>query len=195
MMQTMHGTAQRWTSAGLAAILLLLSVIGVGGCGPSRPAAGTGQPTGPTASPARVATMTMTSTMTPTLGAVTLHLGQTHARVTELVSVTVANGLPRTILVEDHQSECTVVTLERQEGSRWLAVAPCQLETPTRLVPIASGAAQTVTLRPEGGPQPRMWHARTYRFALHYSAPAEGQTSQAANAPAGTVYSQTFAIG
>jgi hypothetical protein len=137
----------------------------------------------------------MTMSVTPTPGAVTLHLGQTHARVTEAVSVTVANSLPRTILVEDHQSECTVVTLERQEGGGWLAVAPCQLETPTRLVPIASGATQMVTLRPEDGPQPRVWHAGTYRFALHYSAGAEAQTSRAAHAPAGTVYSQAFIIG
>ena len=187
----MHRTAQLWTSAGVVAPLLLL----IGGCGLSRPAVGAGQPGGPTASAARVATMTVI----PTPGAVTLHLGQTHAGVADVVSVTVANDLPLAIVVEDHQSECTVVTLERQEGGGWLAVAPCQLETPTRLLPIPSGAAQTVTLRPEGGPQPRVWQAGTYRFALHYSAGtetgAEGQTSRAALAPAGIVYSQTFTIG
>jgi hypothetical protein len=92
-----------------------------------------------------------------------------------------------------------VVTLERHEGGGWLAVAPCHLETPTRLVPIASGATQTVTLRPEGGPQSRVWHAGTYQFALHFSAGAETgaerQTDRAAPAPAGTVYSQSFTIG
>ena len=138
-------------------------------------------------------------TATPAPGAVTLHLGQTHAGVTDAVSVTVTNDLPQAILLEDHQSECTVVTLERQEGSGWLAVAPCQLETPTRVVPIPSGAAQTVMLRPEGGTQPRVWQAGTYRFALNYSAGAEngaeGQTNPAALAPAGVVYSQTFIIG
>ena len=138
-------------------------------------------------------------TVIPTSGAVTLHLGQTHVGVTDAVSVTVANALPLAIVVEDHQSECTVMTLERQEGGGWLAVAPCQLETPTRLLPIPSGAAQTVTLRPEGGPQPRVWQAGTYRFALHYSAGAEtggqGQTPQATLAPQGIVYSQMFIIG
>jgi hypothetical protein len=183
----MHRTAQRWTSPGFAAFLLLL----FGGCGLSRPAAGVGQSGGPTVSATRVATMTVT----PTPGAVTLHLGQTHAGVTDAVSVTVSNDLPTAILVEDHQSECTVVTLQRQEGGGWLAVAPCQLETPTRLLSILSGTAQTVTLRPEGGPQPRAWQAGTYRFALHYSAGAEGQTSRAALASAGIVYSQTFIIG
>jgi hypothetical protein len=134
-------------------------------------------------------------TANPTPGPVTLHLGQTHAGVTDAVSATIANDLPQAILVEDHQSECTVVTLERQEGGGWLAVAPCQLETPTRLVPIPSGTTQAVTLRPEGGPQPRVWQAGTYRFALRYSVGAEGQTSLAALAPAGAVYSQTFTIG
>jgi hypothetical protein len=138
-------------------------------------------------------------TVPPAPGAVRLHLGQTYASVTDAVSVTVANDLPVAILVEDHQSECTVVTLERQEGSGWLAVAPCQLETPTRLLLISSGTAQSVTLKPEGGSQPGMWQAGTYRFALHYSAGAEtggqGQTPQATLAPEGIVYSQMFIIG
>jgi hypothetical protein len=103
----MYGIAQRWTSAGLAATVLLL--IGVGGCGLARPAVGPGQPAGPTATGLTVTVM-MTVTVRPTPRAVTLHLGQMHARVTEAVSVTVtvtvANGLPRAILVEDHQSEC-----------------------------------------------------------------------------------------
>jgi hypothetical protein len=187
----MHRTARRWTSAAFAALLLLL----LGGCGLSRPAVGAGQSGGPTASATRVATTTATTRVIPTPGAVALRLGQMHAGVTDAVSVTVANDLPTAILVEDHQSECTVVTLERQEGGGWLAVAPCQLETPTRLLPIPSGTAQTVTLRPEGGPQPRLWQAGTYRFALHYSAGEEGQTNPAALAPAGIVYSQTFTIG
>ena len=113
----------------------------------------------------------------------------------DTVSVTVINGLPPPILVEDHQSGCTVVTLERQVDGGWLVVAPCQLETPTLLLSIPSGAAQTVTLRPAGGPQPRVWQAGTYRFALRYSAGDEGQTKSAALAPAAIVYSQTFTIG
>src|SRR5258706_3159265 len=187
----MHRTAQRWTSAAVAAPLLLL----LGGCGLSRPAVGAGQSGGPTASATRVATTAATTRVIHTPGGVTLRLGQQHAAVTDAVSVTVANDLPIAILVEDHQSECTVVTLERQEGGGWLAVAPCQLETPTRLLAIPSGTAQTLTLRPEGGPQPRLWQAGTYRFTLRYSAGEEGQTNPAALAPAGIVYSQTFTIG
>jgi hypothetical protein len=186
----MHRAAQRWTTAGLVAILLLLGE----GCGLSHPGVGAGQPAGSTVTATREATMTAT----PAPGAVTLHLGQTYARLTDAVSVTVTNDLPQAIVVEDHQSECTVVTLQRQEGGGWQAVAPCQLETPTRLVSIPSGAAQTVTLRPEGGTQPQVWQAGTYRFAFNYSAAetgAEGQTSPADFAPAAVVYSQTFTIG
>ena len=185
----MRKTTQRWTSAGVAASLLLLFA----GCGLAHSAVGADQSAGPTASATRVATMTAIPTPSP--GAVTLRLGQTHSGVTDTVSVTVTNILPQAILVEDHQSQCTVVTLERQEGGGWLAVAPCLLETPTRLLPIPSGTAQTVTLRPEGGPQPRVWQAGTFRFALHYSAGTEGQTSRAALAPTTIVYSQTFTIG
>jgi hypothetical protein len=125
---------------------------------------------------------------------VTLRQGQTHAGVTDTLTVTVVNGLPAAIQVEDHQSDCTIVTLERQEGSGWRAVATCQLETPTRLLSIPPGATQIVTLKPAGGPQPGTWQAGTYRFALRYSA-AEGQASPAAFAPTGIVYSATFTIG
>jgi hypothetical protein len=125
---------------------------------------------------------------------VTLRPGQTHAGVTDTLTVTVVNDLPEAIQVEDHQSDCTIVTLERQEGSGWLAVASCQLETPTRLLSIPPGSTQTVTLKPEGGPPPGSWQAGTYRFALRYST-AQGQASPAAFAPTGTVYSQTFTIG
>src|SRR5258706_15329089 len=101
----MHRTAQRWTSAAVAGPLLLL----FGGCGLSRPAAGAGQSGGPTASATRVATATATTMEIPTPGAGTRRLGQTHSAVTDAVSGTVANDLPIGILVEDHQSECTVV--------------------------------------------------------------------------------------
>jgi len=181
----MSRTVKFRTSAGFVATLLLL----VTGCGQVGPATGAGQQGGATVSATKVATMT------PSSGAVTLRLGQAHAGVTDTVSVTVINGLPPPILVEDHQSECTVVTLERQVDGGWLVVAPCQLETPTLLLSIPSGAAQTVTLRPAGGPQPRVWQAGTYRFALRYSAGDEGQTKSAALAPAAIVYSQTFTIG
>jgi hypothetical protein len=181
----MSRTVQFRTSAAFVATLLLLLT----GCGQVRPATGAGQRGGATVSATKVATMT------PSSGAVTLRLGQAHAGVTDTVSVTVVNGLPPPILVEDHQSECTVVTLERQGDGGWLVVAPCQLETPTLLQSIRSGATQTVTLRPAGGLQPRMWQAGTYRFALSYSAGEDGQRSLAALAPAAIVYSQTFTIG
>jgi hypothetical protein len=194
----MRGTVQRWATAGFAAALLLL----LGGCGVSDPV-GASQPGGAMVIATASATGVTTMTVIPTPGAVTLHLGQTHAGVTDAVSVTVANGLPMEILVADHQSECTVVTLERQVGSGWLAVAPCQLETPTRLLPIAPGTTETPVLGPAGGPQARVWQAGTYRFTLHYSVDAEAsaevgaavQMSQAAPAPAGVVYSQIFTIG
>jgi hypothetical protein len=113
--------------------------------------------------------------------------------MTDMVSVTVVNGLQTAILVEDHQSECSLVTLERQVDSGWLVVAPCQLETPTLLQSIHSGAMETLTLRPAGGPQPRVWQAGTYQFALSYSASEEGMGT--ALSPAAVVRSQTFTIG
>jgi hypothetical protein len=134
-------------------------------------------------------------TATPTPGAVTLHLGQPHLGLTDAASVTLANGLSTAILVEDHQSQCTVVTLERQAGTGWLEMAPCQLETPTRLLSIAPGSRETLTLSPEGGLQAGTWQAGTYRFALRYGVGDEASASRATMVPAGVVYSPIFTIG
>lgn len=191
----MHRTAQHWTSAGF----VLLPLLFLSGCGPSGLSGGAGQQGAATPSTTASATRVATMTVTPPPGAVTLLLGQTHAGVTDAVSVTVANGLPTTIVVADHQSECTVVTLERQAGAKWLAVASCQLETPTRLLPIPSNAARTVKLQPADGPQPHVWQAGTFRFMLQYSTGAQTsagkQTNTATLAREVTVYSQTFTIG
>ena len=178
-------SVQRRTLAGFVATMLFLLM----GCGQVGPTTDAGQRGGATDGATKLATMTSTP------GAVTLRLGQAHAGMTDTVSVTVVNGLPTPILVEDHQSECTVVTLEQQVDGGWLAVAPCQLETPTLLQSIRSGATETVTLRPAGGPQPRVWQAGTYRFALSYSAGEEGQARLAALSPTAVVRSQTFTIG
>ena len=126
-MQMVRWSTPRWTSAGLAALLLPL----IAGCGLSSPAAGAGQTGTPTAEATTTATMT-----------VTLRPGQAHAGVTDTLTVTVVNDLPVAIQVEDHQSDCTIVTLERQVGGDWQAVASCQLETPTRLQSIPPGATQ-----------------------------------------------------
>jgi hypothetical protein len=130
-MQMVHWSTPRRTSAGLAALLLPL----IAGCALSGPAAGASQTGTPTASATTTATMT-----------VTLRPGQTHAGVTDTLTVTVVNGLPAAIQVEDHLSDCTIVTLERQEGSSWQAVALCHVETPTRLLSIPPGATQIVIL-------------------------------------------------
>jgi len=185
----MHRIAQRWAMADYAVILLLI----LGGCGVSGPV-GTGQSGAMTPGTTHVATMTAIPAV-PTPGAVMLNLGQAHASVTSAVSVTLANGLSKTIVVADHQSECTVVTLERRVGSTWLEVAPCPLETPTRLLPIAPGVLETLVLRPEGDLRPGTWQAGTYRFTLRYGVGDPAPASRASLVPAGVVYSQTFTIG
>jgi hypothetical protein len=58
--------------------------------------------------------------------------------VGETIKAKVANGLERTIVTWDHQSYCTILTMQRLESTgSWVDIALCPLETPTRLVRIS----------------------------------------------------------
>jgi hypothetical protein len=120
---------------------------------------------------------------------VALRLAQDHYGVGDSISVVVANGLPSEILTADHQSDCTVVTLELQMGGSWQAIASCRAEIVTRLVPIAAGTTLAQTLHPNGGVAPQAtWQPGTYRIMLSFF------TKGASASQALQVLSSTFTI-
>lgn len=122
-------------------------------------------------------------------GQVTATTDRAHYAPTDTIAVTLTNGLADGILAPDHQTNCTTVTLERQDGAMWQGQNHCRLMIATRLVPFAAGTATTVRLQPQvaavGGTA--AWTAGTYRVAFSYlfSAGASGIT----------VYSPNFTIG
>ncbi|GAC1460273.1 MAG: hypothetical protein PVSMB4_19260 [Ktedonobacterales bacterium] len=158
-----HRRPDCWPTIGLAAGLVLLA-----GCGLSG-ASGGGSGTG-----------------SPTPGQVTLATNQQRYAPSEPVVVTVTNGLAVRILAADHQSDCTVVTIERQNDQTWQPQNPCRLMSPTRLIPLDSGSAMTLQLQPPQGTGTAGWTPGTYRIALSYrhSASDEGTT----------IYSATFVV-
>src|SRR5262245_57321136 len=69
--------------------------------------------------------------------------------VTETILAKVTNGLEQTIATWDHQSYCTILTLQKLEPTgSWMDVAPCRLETPTRLVRIGPLTDVSVKIPP-----------------------------------------------
>ncbi|MGH9842320.1 MAG: immunoglobulin-like domain-containing protein [Blastocatellia bacterium] len=56
----------------------------------------------------------------------------------QAIQVTVDNNTDRTIRTFDHQTYCSIVTVQRLQDGNWINVGKCLLASPTRLVKIAS---------------------------------------------------------
>lgn len=138
-----------------------------------------------TEAPARV-TATPTSATPPLAGSVTLTLNQQRYSTYSLIIVTIHNGTQHTIWAADHQTNCTVLALERLAQGSWTRVGQCSLLTPTRIIPIAPGAVLAQRLSSSTG-----WISGIYRVSLnfHYGS---GATDLG---PGGVVHSATFSIG
>jgi hypothetical protein len=125
-----------------------------------------------------------------TSGEVTLSLDKQHYTASDAITVTITNGLATSIWVTDHQTNCTVVTVERQQDGHWQAVAPCLLMIATRMISLAPASLTPVRLLHAGTGLQNVWPAGTYRVKLSYRGAEE--TPGAVGA---TVYSEEFSIG
>ena len=97
---------------------------------------------------------------------VTVTVAQGQYATGDSIAASVVNGRSDAIRVADHQSGCTIVTVERQSGSSWQAQNPCLLRSPTRLVTLALGSVTAVSVSPPGGG----WAPGAYRVSLTYRA-------------------------
>lgn len=162
--------AIRWPALGLAAAIMLLA-----GCGLSSQTPGNGTSSGsatPTATPGHVSVTTNKPQYAPS----------------DTVAVTISNGLASDIVAADHQSNCTVVLIQRQDGQNWQPLNPCRVMTPTRLIPFGAGSTTPVQLQPPASAADHGWPSGTYRIAFSYRQQASF------SAPATTVYSAQFTV-
>jgi hypothetical protein len=93
-----------------------------------------------------------------------------------LISVVVANGLDRTIFTDDSKADCSIIILQRLEGTTWDDVPGCAQQRPPATVAIGPAHSRTVSLQPASsnfrigaGPEPALkagaYRAKyTYRF-------------------------------
>ena len=159
------------TTGTLALVLtgMVAALVTLGGCGVTAAETG-GNPT-PLASPtASLASPTASTEATGTAivrGLVTVTLGKTRFMPTEAITVSINNGLSASIFVADHQTRCSLVTIEQQSASGWQAVAPCRVLTPIGMVEIKAGTSNIQQVMASG--QPPAWLSGTYRVQLAYS--------------------------
>ena len=94
------------------------------------------------------------------IGSVSVTTDKSVYDVSETILAKVTNGIDRTIATWDHQSICSILTLQRLESTGgWVDIAPCPLETPTRLVRIGPHTEVFVKFPPGNSPG-------TYRLRL-----------------------------
>jgi hypothetical protein len=130
------------------------------------------------------------ATLTP--GQITVTTDNASYSACQNIPVVIANGLSSTIYAADHQTSCSIVTLQKQVGDTWQAVAGCPLETPTRLYAIKRDTAVAQTLHPGFGTlrsQSGGWAAGTYRIAFPWVSGEAGAPQRQQ-----LVYSSTFTI-
>ncbi len=174
-------------------LLLCLSLLLLAGCGYN------GTATTSTGSPATVTAVTaitpgatttaaaVTPSTTPNAhsGNVTVQLSASGYHAHEAITVTISNGTAQTISFADHQSNCTVVLLQRQNTANWDSVNLCKLMTLTRLLSLNAGKSTTAILQASG----TTWQTGTYRVAFGYSAGPDGSSG-----PATVAYSSVFQV-
>jgi hypothetical protein len=108
----------------------------------------------------------------------------------DTITLWAGNGLSQTIVTADHQTDCSIVTLQRQVSSAWQVVGTCNLATPTRVVELQTNTAQYIQLQPgAAGVQGASWQAGAYRVAFTY------HTGESSSSEGATVYSSQFTIG
>lgn len=136
---------------------------------------------------------TGTGSRTPVAaGKVTITVQQTALHNGD-IAATVQNGNASAIKVADHASNCTILTLQMQDGGNWTNSAACTSPTAPKLVDIAAGASLTVDLGTKALNTGATWSPGTYRLLIQFAlgaAPAPG--------PADMLYtatSDTFTLG
>jgi len=151
-------------------LVLTLAACGVTTAGEQQPGGTTsGTPTATAASTASSGGGTPVSSVPPT-GAVTLTTDQASYTTSSTILVTLTNHRSTSIFAFDHQTSCTILTLQRQTASGWQAVGGCALGRMTVQVEIQAGANMKITLAPAAGQiHPTPWPAGTYRAVLSYA--------------------------
>ncbi|MGH2478982.1 MAG: hypothetical protein ACRDHW_04935 [Ktedonobacteraceae bacterium] len=165
--------------------LLCLGLVLLAGCGYNGNATtSTGNSATATSVPRVTPATSPTATVMPTgthasgSGGVSVHLSASGYHAHDTIVVTITNGTSQTISFADHQSNCTIVLLQRQNATTWEPVSLCKLMILTRILSMDAGKSQTVSLHaPASG-----WQTGMYRVSFSYNGGASASRSPVAAA-------------
>ncbi len=136
------------------------------------------------------------TTTAATGGRVAVALAQKQYVEGDAVSATVRNGLEVALYTEDSKSDCSIVMVERQQGTSWQPVPGCSVERIPAVITIQPGAERSVRIDPlsfhlgvpSGSDRPALG-AGTYRLRFSYRLQREPLGSEPE-----TVLSETFNV-
>ncbi len=177
-----------WRSAAMALGLLaclLLAACGVTttpGLGGQSSAKTTPAPTGTPATPS------VADTQLPTSSVVLTVASATYTRSSTII-VTLTNRGSGSIFAYDHQTSCTILSLQRQTSGGGQTVGACALGILTRQIEIRAGETMKIALAPGAGTiRAAPWPAGTYHAVLRYTLRAQ------ATSPGATVTTGDFTV-
>ena len=114
----------------------------------------------------------------PPTDAVTLSADHTAYTPSSTINVTLINHRSTSIFTFDHQTSCTILTLQRQTTNGWVATGGCALGRMTQRVEIKAGATMQIALAPGAGQiHATPWPAGTYRVILNYALQSQKHVS------------------
>ena len=181
-MPNARGTLRR-RSLGLLLLLALCALtLVLAACGVPANGIASGSPTATQGG-------TPVSSVPPT-SAVTLVNDRSSYTPSSAITVMLTNHRATSIFTFDHQTSCTILTLERQTTGGWETTGGCAMGRPTQRVEIKAGETVKILLAPDAGQiHAAPWPAGTYRVVLRYTL----QTGDTATGT--TAASPTFSIG
>jgi hypothetical protein len=103
----------------------------------------------------------------PQREAVRLGADRDRYAVGQPIQATVENGMPRAIETFDHQTSCSIVTVQRLRDGAWEPVGPCPLASPTQVVALAAG--QRVVLQLPAPPFANAFEPGVYRIEFRFA--------------------------
>jgi len=151
--------------------LLCLGILLLAGCGYNGTATPTTAGSSTTVTAVTPGAITPSATTAATVapsgsrsGHVTMKISASSYHSNDTIVVTITNGTSQPISFADHQSNCTIVLLQRQDGPSWQQIGQCRLMIATRFLSLDAGKSETVSLKAPT----TLWQKGTYRVTFTY---------------------------
>ena len=131
-------------------------------------------------------------------GKVAVSVGKAQYTPDATITITIDNGLAKSIVAANHQSGCTLVTLQWQDAQgNWQDLNRCRLGMMTKMVMLPPHSAQVQTIAPTSGTfaQKAQWVKGNYRIVFSFTfGNADVESIPTSGTPSSPIYSSTFSV-